>query len=199
MRKCQKTGIFNYFGAQSAPKIGLLRPIFSILLKVLAMSMWSNTDVETMNTFWENEQRPEFWLIWGPKLAPKLGLWGPYSTQHWKHYSDVIITVVASQITGVSVVYSTFCSGADQRKYQSSASLVFVRGIHQWPMNSPHIGASNVSIWWRHHGTCNEHAKQCWCESSEHFLWKWPKSGVLTYLLCGFHYLSTPKSRCHLC
>ena len=29
-------------------------------------------------------------------------------------------------------------SGADQRKYQSSASLAFVRGIHRWPVNSPH-------------------------------------------------------------
>ena len=31
--------------------------------------------------------------------------------------------------------------GVDQRKHQSSASLAFVRGIHRWPMNSPHKGA----------------------------------------------------------
>ena len=39
--------------------------------------------------------------------------------------------------------------------YQSSASLVFVRGIHRWPLNSPQKKARkarNVSIWWRHHG-----------------------------------------------
>ena len=29
---------------------------------------------------------------------------------------------------------------ADQRKYQTSASLTFVRGIHRWPVNSPHKG-----------------------------------------------------------
>ena len=29
-------------------------------------------------------------------------------------------------------------SGADQRKHQSSASLALVRGIHRWPVNSPH-------------------------------------------------------------
>ena len=29
---------------------------------------------------------------------------------------------------------------ADQRKHQSSASLAFVRGIHLWPVNSPHKG-----------------------------------------------------------
>ena len=31
-----------------------------------------------------------------------------------------------------------FDSGADQRKHQSSASLVLVRGIRRWPVNSPH-------------------------------------------------------------
>ena len=28
--------------------------------------------------------------------------------------------------------------GADQRKHQSSTSLAFARGIHRWPVNSPH-------------------------------------------------------------
>ena len=45
---------------------------------------------------------------------------------------------VASQTTGVSVVYSTVCSGGGQRKHQSSASLAFVRRIHRSPVNSPH-------------------------------------------------------------
>ena len=31
-------------------------------------------------------------------------------------------------------------SGANQRKHQSSASLAFARGIHRWPVNSPHKG-----------------------------------------------------------
>ena len=48
------------------------------------------------------------------------------------------MSTVASLITGVSVVYSTVSSGADQKKHQSSASLAFVRGIHLWPVNSPH-------------------------------------------------------------
>ena len=55
-------------------------------------------------------------------------------------YSDVIISAMASQITCVSIVYSAVCSDADQRKHQSSASLAFVRGIHRWPVNSPHKG-----------------------------------------------------------
>ena len=53
------------------------------------------------------------------------------------HYCDVIMSAIASQITGVSIAYLTFCSGADQRKHQRSASLAFVRGIYRWPVNSP--------------------------------------------------------------
>ena len=56
------------------------------------------------------------------------------------HYNNVIIMgAMASQITGVSIVYVA-CSGADQRKHQSSASLALVTGIHRSPMNSPHKG-----------------------------------------------------------
>ena len=63
---------------------------------------------------------------------------------------------VASQITSLTIVYSTIYSGEDERKYQSSASLAFVRVIHRWPVNSPHKGpgnAENVSIWSRRHGS----------------------------------------------
>ena len=64
------------------------------------------------------------------------------------NYSDVIISVMVSQITSISIVYSTVCLGADQRKHQSSASLAFVRGIHQWSVNLPaQRAAENVSIW----------------------------------------------------
>ena len=41
-------------------------------------------------------------------------------------------------ITSLKIVYSTVYSRADQRKHQISASLAFVRGIHRWPVNSPH-------------------------------------------------------------
>ena len=45
---------------------------------------------------------------------------------------------IASQITSLTIVYSTVYSGADQSKHQSSASLAFVWGIHRGPVNSPH-------------------------------------------------------------
>ena len=54
------------------------------------------------------------------------------------HYSDIIMGTVASQITSLTIVYSTVYSDADQRKHQSFASLAFVRGIHRGPVNSPH-------------------------------------------------------------
>ena len=56
------------------------------------------------------------------------------------HDSDVIMDVMASQITSLTIVYSIVYSGADPRKYQSSVSLTFVRGIHRWPINSLHKG-----------------------------------------------------------
>ena len=65
---------------------------------------------------------------------------GMHYSSDTEHYSDVIMIAMASQITGVSIVRPTVCSGADQRKHQSSASLAFVRGIHRWPVNSPRKG-----------------------------------------------------------
>ena len=57
------------------------------------------------------------------------------------HYSDAIMSAMVSQITGISVVYSSVCSDADQRKCQRSASLAFVRGIRRSPEDSPHKGS----------------------------------------------------------
>ena len=50
------------------------------------------------------------------------------------HYSDIIMSDVASQITCVSIAYSD----ADQWKNQGTASLAFVREIDRWSVNSPH-------------------------------------------------------------
>ena len=57
-----------------------------------------------------------------------------WSLFHETRYSDVIMGALASQITSLTIVYSIVYSGADQ----SSASLAFVRGIHQGSANSPH-------------------------------------------------------------
>ena len=51
------------------------------------------------------------------------------------HYSDVVLGTMASQITSLTIFYST--AYASQRKHQNSASLAFMCGIHRWPVNSP--------------------------------------------------------------
>ena len=62
--------------------------------------------------------------VYSPKRAHSL---------RWRHNGTI-----ASQITSLTIVYSTVYPDADQRKHQSSASLAFVRGIHRGPVNSPH-------------------------------------------------------------
>ena len=62
------------------------------------------------------------------------------STNLFANYYDIMMGVMASQITSLTIVYSNVQSGIDQRKHQSSASLAFVWGIHRWLVNSPHKG-----------------------------------------------------------
>ena len=64
----------------------------------------------------------------------------PNNHQAQCHYNDVIISEMASQITSLTIVYSTVYLGVGQRKHQSSASLAFVRGIHRGQVNSLHQG-----------------------------------------------------------
>ena len=69
------------------------------------------------------------------------------------HYSAVIRSAMASQITSVSIVWSSGCSGADKD--------IYIKAPHHWPLWWESIGdwwipsqrASNaeiVSIWWRY-------------------------------------------------
>ena len=62
------------------------------------------------------------------------------------YYNDVIMSAMASQITGVSIVYSTVCASAGHRNYQCSASLAFVSGIHRSPVDSTHKGSVKRKI-----------------------------------------------------
>ena len=54
------------------------------------------------------------------------------------HCNDNIMSTMASQITSLTIVYSTVYSGTDQRNYQSPPSLSFVPGIHRLLVNFPH-------------------------------------------------------------
>ena len=55
------------------------------------------------------------------------------------HYNDAM-SAMASQSPASRLFTQPFVQGANQRKHQSSALLAFVRGIHRWPVNSPHKG-----------------------------------------------------------
>ena len=58
-----------------------------------------------------------------------LHLWCPLISLHWRH----------NERNGVlNHQPHVFFAAADQRKHQSSSPLPFVRGIHRWPLNSPH-------------------------------------------------------------
>ena len=70
----------------------------------------------------------------------EIGIKIHFSYNIMQHYNDVIMGMIASQITSLTIVNSTVYWGADQRKHQSSASLAFVQGIHRWLVNSPHNG-----------------------------------------------------------
>ena len=78
---------------------------------------------------------------WSTFCWPHFQMYSP----RWKlrycyqnHYDDVIMSTIASQITSLTIVYSTVYSSADQSKHQSSASLAFVWEIHRGPVNFPH-------------------------------------------------------------
>ena len=68
------------------------------------------------------------------------------------HYSDVIMSSMASQITSLTIVYSTVYSGVDQRKSQSSAALTLwgeFTGDRRIPRTKGQQCA-NIYFWWRH-------------------------------------------------
>ena len=85
-----------------------------------------------------------YFLIKGITFHPRKCFWkrclqnAIHFVQAAIHYGDIIMGTIASQITSLTIVYSTIYSDADQRKHQSSASLAFVRGIHRGPVNSLH-------------------------------------------------------------
>ena len=82
------------------------------------------------------------WLVWSLNLrVPDLQMgcrdltsWPGAPTLQWRH----------NEGDGVSnrlrLDCLTFCSSVDQRKHQSSTSLVLVRGIHRSQVDSPHKG-----------------------------------------------------------
>ena len=118
-----KKGICQYLVVSTSPKI--LNWYISTQLNNCYKCWWKSEES------WIVEIR-EHWCFMND--YPQAG-----NVQWWLfHYNDVKMVAMASQITSLTIVYSTVYSGTNQRKHQSSASLAFVRGIHRWPVNSPY-------------------------------------------------------------
>ena len=78
-------------------------------------------------------------LLWHASMTQiEWSVWIHVWKREQLHYNDVIMGTIASQITSLTIVYSTVYPVADQRKHWSSSSLAFVWGIHREPVNSPH-------------------------------------------------------------
>ena len=77
---------------------------------------------------------------------------GSIQVTHAFHYSDVMNSTMAPQITSVSIICSAVCSGADQRKHQSVIGLCDGNSpvTGEFPAQSA-SNAENFAIWWRHH------------------------------------------------
>ena len=119
------------------------------IASILASYLWIGPADPQMSSWCPAGGSPGWGSAWHHSLY-----WDDPATQRKTvHNSDVIMGMMASQITSLVIVYSTVYSGANGRKHQSSASLAFVRGIHRWPVNFPQKASNvaNVSIWWRHH------------------------------------------------
>ena len=81
------------------------------------------------------------------------------------HYNDVILSVMASQVTSLTIVYSGVYSGADQIKPQSFASLAFARGefpahrankVEMFPFDDVVMCGENHHHQWKHLVCMNE-------------------------------------------
>ena len=98
-----------------------VQPIF---ICILDYEIWV-----TVSTIMPRIEIVWYWSPWRKQIRRRM--------DERTHYNDFTMKAMASQITSLTIVYSTVYSGADQRKHQISASLAFVRGIHR-PVNSPH-------------------------------------------------------------
>ena len=96
----------------------------------------------TLYYYWDMTPSPDIWPV-GAQLSSKAAL----------HYNDVIMTTMASQITGLTIVYPSVYS----RQIKEN-----IKAPRHWPLWGEFTGhqwiprtkgnAENISIWWRHHG-----------------------------------------------
>ena len=154
------------FGAQNDPEIGPLRPIFNAPLKIAQIDKYTKTDVNPVKTFWENDQRPEFSLILGPKVIQKLGLWG----------ADILNT---SKSTCNEHVKQYWCVTSENilRKWPNTRIFTYFGA-----QNDPEIEPLRPILYTSLKSSSKEHIKHDWCETRGNFLTKYSKSWILLHL-----------------
>ena len=103
--------------------------------------------------FWKNDQRPEFLLILGPKVAHQLGLWGPNSP-HIEKYLQWACEAI--------LMWKEWKLFEKVTKHQHFYLLWGPKWPRNWAFDAhiEHISESSS----------NEHIKQDWCESRGNFL-----------------------------
>ena len=118
---------------------------------VHASSLWSPGHHRPLLLKWFN-LNPS--VVWKPKQTgfPEAAIRPSSAMDALVHCNDVIMGAMASQITSLTIVYSTVYSGTDQRKHQSSASLAFARGpvnfSHKWPVMLKMFPFDDVIVPW---------------------------------------------------
>ena len=127
---------------------------------------------------------PMHWSYHSHALSHQLDRFFPRAQHNHSfvvHYSGIIISTMASQMTGMSTVCSIVCTCTHQRKHQSSASLAFCEGKPPVTGGFPSQRASymeTVSIWQRHHDI--RHVRSCYIASRQ------PKSYTFSQQIAQF-------------
>ena len=132
-------------GAKPLPEPTLIRYCWHLYqCKLTVIYMWLAYLISAISfaPIWRNKIRCTFtrhtkiYLFCNWDVMVYANMWRDWIIKMITHYGDVIMGTITSQITSLTIVYSTVYSDADQRKHQSSASLAFVRGIHRGQVNS---------------------------------------------------------------
>ena len=138
--------------------------IFASQLAFYLFTKLSGTTViQTHDDVMKLKHFPRYWpfvrgIHRSPVNSPHKGQWRGALVFSF-HYNDVIMRAMASQITSLTIVYSTVYS----RRRSKKTSKLRVTGLCDG--NSPVTcefpaqmasNAENVSIWWRRHGTASE-------------------------------------------
>ena len=94
-----------------------------------SITWWQELSTMHYEEFWRNQPAVHILPV-GNSIIPSVAL----------QYNGVIISALASQITASRLFTQPFIQAQIKEYIKSSASVAFVRGIHRWPVNSPHKG-----------------------------------------------------------